>query len=178
MIFKTERLLIYSLKKSDSNNFFDMMGNPNVMLPIPQKTMTKTESDAKLIELITLEKSTSNRIWGLVEKESNNFIGICGFLKNNDEENEIAYRLREKYWRKGYGTEITKGLITFGFKNLNFDLVTADVNIENIKSVKILDKFFIRDKEFFNKQDNCTDRRYKLTKENWVKQITKTGNIF
>ena len=100
MIFKTERLLIYSLKKSDSEGFFDMMGNPNVMLPIPQKTMTKIESDAKLNDLITLEKSTSIRIWSLVEKKSNNFIGICVFLKNNEDENEIAYRLREKYWVK------------------------------------------------------------------------------
>jgi len=169
MIFKTERLLIFALKKSDSEDFFDMMGNPNVMLPIPQKTMTKIESDAKLHELITLEKTTSKKVWSLVEKESNNFIGICGLLKNNENENEIAYRLREKYWGKGYGTEITKGLIDFSFINLNFDLLTADVNIDNIKSVKILDKFFNRHKEFFNKQDNCTDRRYKLTKENWGK---------
>lgn len=169
MIFKTERLLIFSLKKSDSEDFFNMMGNPNVMLPIPQKTMTKIESDAKLNDLITLEKSTSIRIWSLVEKESNNFIGICGFLKNNEDENEIAYRLREKYLGKGYGTEIAKELISFNFKNLNFNLITADVNVDNIKSVKILDKFFIRPKEFYNQQDNCTDRRYKLTKENWAK---------
>ena len=169
MIFKTERLLIFALKKSDSEDFFDMMGNPNVMLPIPQKTMTKIESDAKLNELITLVKSASKKIWSLVETKSNDFIGICGFLKNNDDENEIVYRLREKYWEKGYGTEIAKGLIDSGFKKLNFNLLTADVNIDNIKSVKILDKFFIRDKEFFNKQDNCTDRRYKLTKENWAK---------
>ena len=169
MIFKTERLLICSLQKSDSEDFFDMMGNPNVMLPIPQKIMTKIESDAKLNELLTTEESTSIKAWSVVEKKSNSFIGICALLKNNDDENEIAYRLREKYWGKSYGTEITKGLINFGFKNLNFDLLTADVNIDNIKSVKILDKFFIRHKEFFNKQDNCYDRRYKLTKENWAK---------
>ena len=169
MIFKTERLLVYSLKKSDSEGFFDMMGNPNVMLPIPQKFMTKPESDAKLDELIKLEKSTSIKIWGLFESKSNDFIGICGFLKNNEDENEIVYRLREKYWGKGYGTEIAKELISFGFKNLNFNLITADVNIENIKSVKILDKFFNRDREFFNNQDNCIDRRYKLTNENWEK---------
>lgn len=168
ILFKTERLIIRTLQIADSDSFFDMMGNPNVMNPIPQKTMTKAESDSKLNELIALEKSTNKIIWSLVEKESTNFIGICGFLKNNENENEIAYRLREQYWGKGYGTEIAKGLINFGFKNLNFDLITADVAINNTKSVKILDKFFTRNKEFFNKKDNCTDRRYKLTKENWV----------
>ena len=172
MIFETERLIIRELKKSDSDNFFDMMGNPNVMIPIPQKTMTRNESDSKLNELITLEESTNKKIWSLIENKSNGFIGICGLLKNNENENEIAYRLREKYWGNGYGTEIAKGLIDFGFKNLNFDLVTADVNIENTKSVKILDKFLTKQKEFFNQEDNCTDRRYKLTKENWMR---KTG---
>jgi ribosomal-protein-alanine N-acetyltransferase len=176
MIFETERLIIRELKKSDSDNFFDMMGNPNVMNPIPQKVMTKDESDSKLNELITLEKSTNKKVWSLIEKKSNDFIGICGLLKNNENENEIAYRLREKYWGNGYGTEIAKGLIDFGFKNLNFDLVMADVNIENTKSVKILDKFLIKQKEFFNQKDNCTDRRYKLTKENWIKKLVTTKN--
>ena len=37
MLFTTERLLIRLLQISDSENFFDMMGNPNVMHPIPQK---------------------------------------------------------------------------------------------------------------------------------------------
>ena len=170
MIFQTERLIIRALKITDSDTFFDMMGNPNVMDPIPQKTMTRNESDSKLNELIELEKSTTKKVWSLVDKESNNFIGICGFLKNIEGENEIAYRLREKYWRNGYGTEIAKGLIDFGFKKLNFNLITADVNITNSKSVKILDKFFSRNKEFFNKKDNCNDRRYKLTRETWVKE--------
>ena len=169
MIFETERLIIRELKKADSTNFFDIMSNPNVMNPIPQKTMTRKESDSKLNELITLEKATDTRIWSLIEKESNNFIGIGGLLKNDENENEIAYRLREKYWGIGYGTEIAKGLIDFSFKNMNFDLITADVNIENIKSIKILDKFLTKQKEFFNKEDNCTDRRYKLTKEDWIK---------
>jgi len=167
MIFKTERLIIRELKEPDSDDFFDMMRNPNVMNPIPRKTMNRNESDSKLKELIALEKSTETKVWGLIEKESTDFIGICGLLKNSENENEIAYRLREKYWGNGYGTEIANGLIDFGFQRLNFDIVTADVNIANAKSVKILDKFLMREKEFYNKNDACTDRRYKLTKERW-----------
>ncbi|UMB61337.1 GNAT family N-acetyltransferase [Lutibacter sp. A80] len=169
MLFETERLVIRTLKISDSEPFFDMMGNPNVMNPIPQKVMSKTESDITLKKLIALEKNSTKKIWSLIEKESSNFIGICGLLKNNEDEPEIAYRLREKYWGKGYGTEIAKGLINFSFETLNFNIITADVNIINMKSVKILEKFFIKDHDFFNKRDNCTDRRYKLTKTNWAK---------
>jgi len=177
MHFQTKRLLIRTLKITDSDPFFDMMGNPKVMNPIPQKAMSKTESDITLKKLIALEKNSPKKIWSLIEKETSNFIGICGFLKNNEDEPEIAYRLREDYWKKGYGTEIAEGLINFGFKTLNFNLITADVNIVNTKSVKILEKFFIQDFEFFNKRDNCTDRRYKLTKENWVKRQENKENF-
>lgn len=60
---------------------------------------------------------------------------------NDEGHDEIGYRLREQYWRQGYGTEIATGLIDYCFKELNFTLLTADVNIENIPSVKILEKF-------------------------------------
>jgi len=45
---------------------------------------------------------------------------------------------------------------------LQLEKITADVNIENIASAKILNKFFKPVREFFNENDNCTDRRYEL----------------
>ena len=112
--------------------------------------------------------SSVNKVWAIELKEENEFIGLCAFLKNNDNDDEIGYRLRENYWGVGYGTEITKGLIDFGFKHLNTDLITADVYVDNLRSVKILEKFFKRDIEFFNAEDKCTDRRYKLSREEWL----------
>ena len=47
VIFETERLVIRQLKAFDKVTFFDMMGNPNVMNPIPQKVFTNEESDEK-----------------------------------------------------------------------------------------------------------------------------------
>lgn len=160
MIFETERLFVRKLQESDADLFFDLMSNSNVMRMIPQATLSKEESDSQLKELITLEQSSDTKILGLCQKSNSEFIGFAGFLKNTDSEDEIAYRIREKHWSKGYGTEIAKGLIDFGFKNMNMELITADVFVENIRSVKILEKNFTLQKEFFNKEDNCIDRRY------------------
>ena len=74
-------------------------------------------------------------------------------LKNNENEDEIGYRLREKHWRKGFGTEISKGLIKFGFEKLKMEKITADVDTKNLNSAKILEKFMTQTKEFFNKSD-------------------------
>lgn len=167
MIFETTRLYVRQLEENDGAAFFELMSNPNVMNPIPQKPFDKEESVSKLAELILLEKSSDTKIWCLCKKGCNDLIGICGVLKNDENEDEIAYRIIETFWGNGYGTEIAKGLIDYSFVTMKSDLITADVFIDNVKSVKILNKYFTVKKEFFNTDDNCIDRRYILRKENW-----------
>lgn len=168
MIFETPRLYVRQLEENDEAAFFELMSNPNVMDPIPQKPFDRAESSSKLAELISLEKSSDTKIWCLCKKGNNDLIGICGVLKNDEKEDEIAYRIIETFWGNGYGTEIAKGLIDYCFLTLKSDLITADVCVDNAKSVKILNKYFTIQKEFFNAEDNCMDRRYVLRKENWL----------
>ncbi len=172
MIFETNRLIIRQLSKEDSDLYFDMMGNPNVMNLVPRPVMSREESDKHLLCVLnSAPDMTNKKVWAIDSKIDNEFIGICAFLKNDDHEDEIGYRLREKFWEKGYGTEIARGLIDYGFHNMNMDLITADVITTNLGSMKILEKFLVLDKEFFNPNDNCTDRRYKVDKETWLKRF-------
>jgi ribosomal-protein-alanine N-acetyltransferase len=167
-IFETERLLVRSLKASDVDAYFDMMGNSKVMRLIPREVMTKPESDAHLNRFLEMDYSQSDtKVWAIESKQDKEFIGICAFLKNSDNDDEIGYRLREKFWKQGFGTEIAKGLISFGFQEMNMKKITADVDTKNLNSVRILDKFMESTKEFFNDSDNCTDRRYEVLKTDW-----------
>ena len=137
VVFKTNRLVVRHFNSSDKPEFFGMMGNSNVMDPIPLKALSQIESNKKLKELIGLYNlKTNKQIWAVHLKNNTNLIGLCGLIINNEIENEIAYRFREDYWGFGYGSEIAKGLIDFGFKELGFELITADVFIENKKSNK------------------------------------------
>lgn len=172
MILETKRLYARPLHERDASAFFALMSNPKVMEPIPQKPLNQKESTSTLTELIQLEKSSSTKIWGLCKKETNAFIGICGVLKNNEQQDEIAYRLLEQYWGNGFGTEIARGLIEYCFLKLNSTLVSADVYVNNVKSIKIVEKYFTVKNEFFNLEDNCIDRRYILSRESWLKLAT------
>lgn len=170
-IFETDRLSIRKLKESDSDSYYDMMGNPNVMNMVPRKVMSRIESDKHLNDFLNPNQNQTNiQVWAIDTKENNEFIGICAFLKNDEDEDEIGYRLRELFWRKGYGTEIAKGLISYGFNQLKLEKITADVDTKNLYSVKILEKFMSSKKEFFNESDNCTDRRYEVSKKQWVER--------
>ena len=51
-VFETERLTVRYFDISDQAAFFDLMGNPKVMNPIPVPVLNKKESKHKLIELI------------------------------------------------------------------------------------------------------------------------------
>lgn len=168
MIFQTERLIFRRLEENDRDDFYDMMRNPRVMNPIPRDIMDRPTSDANFEKHLNSGPDSEKKVWSVETKAGGRFIGIAAFLINDAEEDEIGYRLREQFWRQGFGTEIAKGLIEHGFNTMNLSLITADVYIANENSVKILDKFFERDYEFYNESDQCTDRRYKLKREDWV----------
>ena len=167
-IFETERLIIRNLIESDADDYFDMMGNAKVMSLVPREVMSRKESDDHLNNIIGKDQSLSiSKVWGIERKDINEFIGLCAFLKNNENEDEIGYRLREKHWRKGFGTEIAKCLIQFGFDHFDMEKITADVAVENTNSVKILEKFMVQTKEFYNEDDKCIDRRYEILRNDW-----------
>ena len=123
IIFETERLYVRSLDLNDNDAFFDLKNNPKVMNPLPRKVLNKIESDQELIMLIESTKSTNKKVWSICVKHNNELIGCCGFMKNDQNNDEIGYQLRELYWGKGFGTEIARGLIEYGFTNMNSTII-------------------------------------------------------
>lgn len=167
-ILRTERLKLRKLQPKDIDLFYQMMSNPNVMNPVPQGVFSRSKSDEHFNMHSYPAPDSTKKVWAVTEGSDNLFIGLAAFLKNEKGEDEIGYRLLEKHWGKGYGTELAKGLLDYGFGEMHMDTITADVYIENRRSIKILEKFFTAEYEFYNEYDKCTDRRYRLTKSDWL----------
>ncbi len=170
ILFKTERLIVKEMQDVDFEFFTELVSAPEIINPIPQKKWSILKIKNKFKDFTTYPKNPLNKkmvIWGIYEQDEKELIGLCGLLTNDDNQSEIAYRLRKKYWKIGYGTEVTKHMIYYCFNTLKLNILTADVNIENTASVKILTKFFKPIKEFYNAHDKCTDRRYLLHKNDW-----------
>ena len=171
MVFQTERLTIRKLQKSDIEGFYDMQSNPNVMQHI-KRYMNRSESESELKRFMDYYENDAIffNIWGVEKKDDSAFIGICGVYENNKSELEIAYRLRELYWRKGYGTEIAKNLIKHCFEGVELNEISAYVRVLNNGSVNILEKEMNLINQFLCEKTNTYERLYKLKKENWVKK--------
>ena len=145
-IFHTNRLSVRQFNELDKDYFIELLSDPDIINPIPQEVFKMDDILAKFktfsnYDTNTLE--TEKSIWGVYEINQTELIGLCGLLTNDENEPELPYRLRKKYWGKGYGTEITKGLIDYSFNVLQMVNISADVNIENIGSVKYLKSSYL-----------------------------------
>lgn len=172
-IFETERLEIRRLGSFDKEYFAELFTDPKILELIPQKAFTEDQIKDRFNKDLNLELSDFNKQkcdCGIFEKGKPEMIGLALFLINGDGEKELGYRFRANYWGKGYGTETVKGMLEYYFLQMSVNKVTADVNITNVGSVKILEKFMTPVKEFFNQRDNCKERRYELEKNNWLQQ--------
>jgi len=158
------------MNPKDAPWFTELLSDPAIIDPIPQPKWSGQEIAYKFKSFTDYSGdplSEEKTVWGVYEKNADELIGLCALLTNEDRDREIGYRFRKKYWGKGYATELTRHLIDFCFSELQLDLVTADVDITNTRSVKVLEKFLTPLKEFYNERDRCTDMRYVIQRENW-----------
>jgi ribosomal-protein-alanine N-acetyltransferase len=80
--------------------------------------------------------------FGLVIKESNEFIGTIGISNYLPDVKSVdfGYVLNKKYWGKGLATEAVKTLCEFGFNLDEIDSMQAYVFEENKPSCRVLKK--------------------------------------
>ncbi len=73
-------------------------------------------------------------------------IGEAGLFNSfgNKKILELGYILDNKYWNRGYGTEICSGLLDYGFNLLGVDKIIARMYPENIGSIRICEKLKFR----------------------------------
>ena len=79
----------------------------------------------------------------LIEKETNNFIGLAGILPrdiNETTEYEIAYSLKKEFWGKGFATEVATHLKEFGLKNNIATRLVSIIDKENKDSINVAQK--------------------------------------
>ncbi len=57
---------------------------------------------------------------------------------------DLGYTLRRDEWGKGYGTEVARALIEFGFRKLSLHRIWATTDPENTASRRVLEKCGMR----------------------------------
>lgn len=70
------------------------------------------------------------------------FIGLIALNLGNPNYKtaEVCYKIHFDHWRQGYTTEALTKLLDFGFNNLKLHRIEASCAVENIASIKVLEK--------------------------------------
>lgn len=142
-MIETKRLLIRQMLPSDIDFLLSVYLKEDTM-----KYISKGKCDWTIDELKSkYEKINSEGYpfgYGLftVVSFSNIILGEAGLFNSFGDKNilELGYILDKKYWNQGYGTEICKGLIDYGFNVLGVEKLVARMYPENIGSINICEK--------------------------------------
>jgi len=81
--------------------------------------------------------------FAVVLRETNALIGACS-INIKDDSGSLGWIFHEIFWGKGYGTEVAKHLLAFGFDELNLRRIYATASAENLGSIRIMEKIGMR----------------------------------
>ena len=167
---QSDRLYCRKLHSNNLESFFELQSNPKVMQYVGRLPMTFDECKEDLKHVIShySDQDSGFRVWGFFQNTDHELIGI-GAIISNEKGNEIGYRIREKYWGKGFGMEITEMIISYAFDQLNLDSIFAEVDQRNLHSIKILDQMLSNKRAFFNTVDQTDDFYYELSRQEYEK---------
>ena len=150
--FESERLLFRKFLLSDAKDLLLIRSNDDVMRFMDVPRHNSISDSEKLIQLIDESyKKESGIDWSIIEKHSNSFIGYIGFIRIFPEHcrAEIGYALKREYWGKGYMYETINRIVRFGFENMKLHSIEANVNPENERSKKVLEKIGFKKEAYF-----------------------------
>jgi ribosomal-protein-alanine N-acetyltransferase len=125
---------IHSLHSLTETDRYNTLGIPET-IKVTKEIITPLISDNQ-------QQNILNYTFAIEELRTGTFIGLLGFKLGAKKYNnaEVYYKLNLDYWGKGYATEALNLVLDFGFKNLKLHRITAGCAIDNIASIKVLEK--------------------------------------
>ena len=139
-MIETERLLIRACHVDDIPAYAEIVADPDVMQYIgPGTTLTYALAEKSiLLNIQQFEKSGWSR-FVVVDKETDELMGFCGFADYNNEL-DFGWRYSRKSWGKGYGTEAAAAVLELGVEKFKFPRIVCIAHFNNIGSIKIIEK--------------------------------------
>ena len=145
----------------DAQDLFRIRSNEGVMKYMDTAALDHKKAAQTLISFFNTQfKNKTAVTWGLVAKAENKLIGSFSFWKINKPHcrAEIGYSIHPDFWGNGFMTETFKNLIEFGFNQMGFHSLEANVNPQNQNSIRLLERIgfkreaYFRENFFFNEK--------------------------
>lgn len=147
MDLQTQRLILKCISADDNEFILRQFSTDEVNRYLfDEEPMTDISEADELIKFYCQPEPRYQHRWILVEKQSGEKIGTCGFHCWNTNEHyiDIGYDLQPMYWRKGYMTEAASAIIDFAREKMAVKKIDAHIAVDNIASQKLAEHFGFR----------------------------------
>ena len=157
-VLETERLLLRHFTEADAESLLHMESEPDVLRYVGRKPLADVDAYRSKIQTVFLpyyDKPGGYGAWAIIEKASGEFVGGCSLRPGTDadvatamgygpDDVEVGYGLRKPSWGRGYATELVRALVRRAFTELGAVSVVACVTVDNLASVRVLEKAGLR----------------------------------
>lgn len=144
MMKQIERLILRRYKRDEKPLLAKLLSDPGVMRFVDEGEILSEDQITHLWYRIHEVNYVENKIgvWAVFTEPDNRYIGHAAIKPRPEktDEWEIVYYLVKAEWGKGFGTEIAKKIIEFGFNELNLEDIYATVDEKNQASIRVLEK--------------------------------------
>ena len=140
---QASRVSLRWLTEQDTGALFGIFSNPEVMrFWSCTPYCDVAEAAALLSEIHDGFAAKTLFQWGVVSNENDTVIGTCTLFKLDPANHraEIGYVLGREHWGKGYMAEALERLLEFCFEDLGMTRIEADVDPDNLPSIKSLER--------------------------------------
>lgn len=151
-VLESERLCLRQMTMDDAGFLYELRTN-ELLNRFTDRSRLKTMEEAvgKMKVILDMVESKNGIAWMMELKENGKPIGDISFWRLIREHYrvEIGYSLHPDYWQQGYMTEAARCAIDYAFSILHVHSIEANVNPNNIASIRLLEKInFVREAYF------------------------------
>lgn len=143
LYLETERLIVRQYMLNDIDELVGIMSDIRVHIYTKDKDnpWDKQRTEEYVKYMINKNFKTLDCFHGaVIEKSTNQLIGLCGLNPYKDNEPEIEFKIGVPYWGKVYATELGKQIIKSSFSAANIKGIYGMAQPENKASRKVLEK--------------------------------------
>ena len=148
MIIEIERLTIRSFRKSDIPEYAAIVADPEVTKFLGDGSPHSFEqATAYIVDCIRSEAEEGFARYAVILKETRELIGFCGFKKASGYI-DLGWRYARRVWGNGYATEAAVAVLDYGTNTLKLSGIIAESAVENIGSVRVIERIGLQFEAF------------------------------
>jgi RimJ/RimL family protein N-acetyltransferase len=140
---ETERLTLREMRPADAPALQVWQSNPAQWRQQAIEPEEFADAGARIARNLEHRGAGAQRrlfVYVAILKSTGALVGTAGLSRSGTGVASLGLSVAASHASRGYGTEVAERLLAFGFEDLRFDRINANVAIENLACIRMLEK--------------------------------------